>query len=145
MTPILYLTESALSYVSAKVLEIKSDKAFWGTLAQFGSAIILSFGMDLVKASPPLAPLTVMIGSAWAARKITKIICGEEYTIKEIAEKIIKFTNSKSSISYKPLPKDDPKKRCPDISRAKSILKWEPKIPFEQGLQKSIEYFRTVV
>ncbi len=69
----------------------------------------------------------------------------EEFSIKEIADKIIKLTNSKSGIKYEPLPQDDPKKRCPDISRARNVLKWQPKVSFEQGLKKSIEYFRTVV
>ncbi len=65
-----------------------------------------------------------------------------EITIKEIAEKILKLTGSKSEIIYKPLPEDDPTKRKPDISKAKTILNWEPKINLEDGLIKTIQYFK---
>ncbi len=65
-----------------------------------------------------------------------------ELTVKEIAKTIIKLTNSKSKIIYKPLPEDDPKKRRPDISKAKKILKWEPKVDLNQGLLKTIDYFK---
>ena len=68
-----------------------------------------------------------------------------EMTIKEIAETIIKMTGSKSSIVYRPLPTDDPKQRRPDITRATTLLKWEPKVALEEGLVKTIEYFRTKV
>jgi len=67
----------------------------------------------------------------------------EEYTILELAEKIIKLTNSKSKIVFMPLPEDDPVKRKPDISLAMKILNnWQPKVPLEEGLLKTIEYFR---
>ena len=66
----------------------------------------------------------------------------KEMTVKEIAQTIIKLTGSKSKIIYKPLPEDDPKKRRPDISKAKKILKWEPKVDLKQGLLKTIEYFK---
>jgi len=65
-----------------------------------------------------------------------------EKTIKELAEKIIQLTNSKSKIKYKRSPKDDPKKRKPDISLAKKKLNWTPKIKLEKGLIKTIEYFK---
>ena len=65
-----------------------------------------------------------------------------ELTVKDIAKTIIKLTNSKSQIIYKPLPEDDPKKRRPDISKAKKILKWEPKVDLNQGLLKTIDYFK---
>ena len=68
-----------------------------------------------------------------------------EMTIKEIAETIIKMTGSKSKIIYKPLPTDDPKQRKPDITRARTLLHWEPKVQLEEGLIKTIEYFRTKV
>jgi len=68
-----------------------------------------------------------------------------EMTIKEIAETIIRMTRSKSRIVYKPLPTDDPKQRKPDITRASTLLKWEPKVELEEGLVKTIEYFRTKV
>lgn len=65
-----------------------------------------------------------------------------EMTITQLAEKIIQMTNSKSKIVYKPLPEDDPKVRQPDITRARTILGWEPKISLEEGLKNTIEYFR---
>ncbi|MGZ5079186.1 MAG: UDP-glucuronic acid decarboxylase family protein [Usitatibacter sp.] len=64
-----------------------------------------------------------------------------EFTILQLAEKVIKLTGSKSKIVKKPLPSDDPKQRQPDISLAKSALRWEPKTQLEQGLRKTIEYF----
>jgi dTDP-glucose 4,6-dehydratase len=68
-----------------------------------------------------------------------------EMTIEEIARTIIKMTGAKSKIIYKPLPTDDPKVRQPDITRARTLLKWEPKVPLEEGLVKTIDYFRTKV
>jgi dTDP-glucose 4,6-dehydratase len=68
-----------------------------------------------------------------------------EMTIEEIARTIIRMTGSKSRIVYKPLPTDDPKVRQPDITRARSLLQWEPKVPLETGLVETIEYFRTKV
>ena len=65
-----------------------------------------------------------------------------EMTIKQFGEEIIRITGARSTIDYKPLPVDDPKVRQPDISRAKKILGWEPKVQFEEGIKKTIEYFR---
>jgi UDP-glucuronate decarboxylase len=65
-----------------------------------------------------------------------------EFTIKDLAEKIILLTNSKSKIVYKDLPIDDPQQRCPGISLAKKLLKWKPTINLERGLKKTIEDFR---
>jgi dTDP-glucose 4,6-dehydratase len=65
-----------------------------------------------------------------------------EMTVLEFAEKIIALTDSKSKIIYKPLPEDDPQVRQPDITKAKKILNWEPKVNLEEGLAKTIEYFR---
>lgn len=64
-----------------------------------------------------------------------------EFTIKQLAEQVIALTNSKSKISYFPLPQDDPKQRCPDISKAQHELGWEPTIELEEGLVKTIDYF----
>lgn len=64
-----------------------------------------------------------------------------EFTMNELAEKVIALTNSKSKIVYKPLPEDDPKQRQPEISKAKELLGWEPKIQLEEGLKKTISYF----
>ncbi len=64
-----------------------------------------------------------------------------EFTIGDFAKLVIKMTNSNSKLVYKPLPKDDPCRRRPDISEAKRILNWEPKVSVEEGLAKTIKYF----
>ncbi len=69
----------------------------------------------------------------------------EEFTIKELAEKIIELTGASSKIIYKELPADDPTRRRPDITKAKSILKWEPGIPLKEGLEKTIAYFEKII
>ena len=68
-----------------------------------------------------------------------------EMSIEAMAETIIRMTGSRSQIVYKPLPVDDPKVRRPDITRARTLLGWEPKVSLEQGLTSTIEYFRTKV
>jgi nucleoside-diphosphate-sugar epimerase len=66
-----------------------------------------------------------------------------ELTVLEIAEKIIKLTGSRSRILFEPLPEDDPKVRRPDITRAMQLLDWAPRISLEEGLSRTIEYFRS--
>ena len=68
-----------------------------------------------------------------------------ELTVMDIAKLVLKLTGSKSEIQQHPLPVDDPKVRRPDIRRAKALLGWEPKIQLEDGLQKTIDYFRTAL
>jgi len=68
-----------------------------------------------------------------------------EFTILECARKVIATTGSKSQIKFEALPQDDPKQRCPDISKAKRLLGWEPKLGLEDGLKLSLEYFRRAV
>jgi dTDP-glucose 4,6-dehydratase len=68
-----------------------------------------------------------------------------EMTIKQIAETIIEMTGSTSKIVYRPLPEDDPKVRRPDITRARTLLGWEPKVDLREGLTKTIEYFKSKV
>jgi UDP-glucuronate decarboxylase len=68
-----------------------------------------------------------------------------EFTIRELAEKVIRLTNSRSKIVRMPLPPDDPTQRQPDIRVAKKELAWEPKIPIEEGLKKTIEYFASII
>lgn len=65
-----------------------------------------------------------------------------EYSILELAEKVIELTGSKSKIIFKPLPSDDPLQRCPDISLATKMLDWVPHVPLDEGLSKTIAYFR---
>ena len=64
-----------------------------------------------------------------------------EFTILELAQKVIELTGSKSQIVYRPMPEDDPKQRKPDITQARKVLGWEPKVQLEAGLKKTIEYF----
>jgi len=68
-----------------------------------------------------------------------------EFTILELAEKIIALTGSGSEIVFQPLPGDDPQQRRPDILLAKKHLDWEPKIGLEDGLHKAIDYFSSVI
>ena len=69
----------------------------------------------------------------------------DEFTILELAKKIVKITNSKSKIVFKPLPQDDPMQRRPDISLAKEKLKWQPVVKLNEGLKKTIEYFDKIL
>jgi dTDP-glucose 4,6-dehydratase len=68
-----------------------------------------------------------------------------EFTIKQLAEAVIRLTNSSSKIDYRPLPEDDPKVRQPDITIARTVLGWEPEFTLEEGLKKTIPYFRKQV
>ncbi|MFH1257080.1 MAG: GDP-mannose 4,6-dehydratase [Candidatus Diapherotrites archaeon] len=68
-----------------------------------------------------------------------------EFSMLEFAEKVVALTGAKSKISFKPLPKDDPSKRRPDISLAKKLLKWGPRVSLEDGLEKTVAYFREVL
>ena len=68
-----------------------------------------------------------------------------EFTISELAQKVITLTHSKSKIIYNKLPEDDPKQRQPNIDLAKKVLNWEPKIQLEEGLIKTIDYFKKIV
>jgi UDP-glucuronate decarboxylase len=65
-----------------------------------------------------------------------------EFTVIDLAKKIIALTNSKSKIKFLPLPEDDPKQRQPDISKAKKILNWQPKLSLDEGLKKTVEWFK---
>ena len=67
-----------------------------------------------------------------------------EFTVRELAETIIRLTNSKSKIVYKPLPQDDPARRRPDITLARELLDWAPEISLEDGLRLTIDYFRNL-
>lgn len=68
-----------------------------------------------------------------------------EFTIRQLAERVIELTNSTSSIIYKPLPGDDPKQRCPDITIANNQLGWKPTIGLDEGLSKTINYFENLL
>ena len=68
-----------------------------------------------------------------------------EFTILELANFVVEVTNSKSKIVNNPLPSDDPRQRCPDISLAKSTLNWEPKIQLREGIKNTVEYFKQII
>jgi dTDP-glucose 4,6-dehydratase len=68
-----------------------------------------------------------------------------EFTILECARKVIAVTGSRSQITFEALPQDDPKQRRPDITKAKRLLGWEPKVDLQTGLELSLEYFRRAV
>lgn len=68
-----------------------------------------------------------------------------EFSIRELAELVLRFTDSKSRIEYRPLPSDDPRQRQPDISRAKKQLDWSPKVCLEDGLKETIAYFKKLL
>jgi UDP-glucuronate decarboxylase len=68
-----------------------------------------------------------------------------EFTILELAEILIRMTGSRAKIVFKPLPQDDPTQRKPDITLAQKKLGWQPRVPLEEGLAKTIEYFRGVI
>jgi dTDP-glucose 4,6-dehydratase len=68
-----------------------------------------------------------------------------EFTMLECAQMVLKVTGSKSQIRHEPLPEDDPKQRCPDITKARQLLGWEPKIDLESGLRLSLDYFKQAV
>jgi dTDP-glucose 4,6-dehydratase len=68
-----------------------------------------------------------------------------EFTIMECAREVLAVTGSKSKIAYAPLPEDDPKQRCPDISKAKRLLGWEPRTQLREGLKLSLDYFRKAI
>lgn len=67
-----------------------------------------------------------------------------EFRVIDLAKKVRRLTGSKSRIVFKPLPKDDPQKRRPDITKAREVLGWEPKVSIEEGLKKTIDYYRSL-
>ncbi len=69
----------------------------------------------------------------------------EEVTVLELAERVIALTGTSSGIVFEPLPADDPTRRCPDISRAREMLGWEPRIPLDEGLARTAEWMKTIV
>ncbi len=68
-----------------------------------------------------------------------------EITVRELAERVLARTGSNSQIVFRPLPQDDPMQRCPDITRARQLLDWTPNVPLDEGLDRTIAYFRTLL
>jgi UDP-glucuronate decarboxylase len=94
---------------------------------------------DLIKAIDSVA------NTSYAIESPINIGNPKEMTIKELAETVVGLIGSDSVIEYLPLPADDPKQRQPDISRARKLLDWEPRISLEDGLKATIEYFKEKV
>ena len=82
-----------------------------------------------------------MLQTASAKGEVVNLGKPVETTILELAQKIKEITKSKSAITFRPLPKDDPKRRCPDISKLKKLVECEPEVSFEEGLSKTINWF----
>jgi len=65
--------------------------------------------------------------------------------VRELAERVIRLTGSRSTLAFRPLPVNDPTQRCPDIALAKKVLGWQPEVELETGLKRTIDYFRRFV
>ena len=89
--------------------------------------------------------MTLMMNSDKSIQGPVNLGNPREFTIKSLAEKIIEMTGSKSKIVFQNLPSDDPKQRRPDISKARTALNWTPQIEIEEGLTKTIEYFKAIL
>jgi len=83
-----------------------------------------------VPSAGELSPLVVNLGNP------------SEISVLELADLISKSVKNTASVNFRPLPKDDPTRRCPDISRARTMLSWEPKVSLEEGLEKTINDFQ---
>ncbi|MDR0373383.1 MAG: SDR family oxidoreductase [Nitrososphaerota archaeon] len=91
--------------------------------------------------SDTVTGLLLLVANSEAIGEVVNIGNTQEVTILELAQKIKEITKSESTIVFQPLPKDDPKRRCPDTSKLEKIVGWKPKIALEEGLQKTIEWF----
>jgi UDP-glucuronate decarboxylase len=89
--------------------------------------------------------MTLMMSSNKSIQGPINLGNPREFTIKSLAEKIIEMTGSKSKLVFQDLPSDDPKQRRPDISKAQNLLNWTPQIEIEEGLMKTVEYFKTIL
>jgi len=89
--------------------------------------------------------MTLMMSSNKSLQGPINLGNPREFTIKSLAEKIIEMTGSKSKLVFQDLPSDDPKQRRPDISKAQNLLYWTPQIEIEEGLMKTVEYFKTIL
>ena len=86
--------------------------------------------------------LMLLVTSAQVKREVVNIGNALEVSILELAQKIKAVTKCKSSVTFHPLPKDDPKRRCPDTSKLEKLVGWKPKINFEEGLKRTIMWFK---
>ena len=91
--------------------------------------------------SDTVTGLMLLTTSEKAKGEVVNVGNSQEVTILELAEKIKELTKSRSELSFHPLPKDDPKRRCPDTSKIEKLLEWKPKVSFEEGLKRTITWF----
>jgi dTDP-glucose 4,6-dehydratase len=96
----------------------------------------------LVMMGHPAAASTLLLLSKSSEHLPVNIGNPVEWTIKDCATEVLAVTGSRSRVRYEPLPVDDPMQRCPDITKARTLLGWEPKISLRQGLTLSLDYFR---
>lgn len=91
--------------------------------------------------SDTILGLLFLLTSKKAKGEVVNIGNSEEIAILELAQKIKQLTGSASSLTFHPLPEDDPRRRCPEVKKAKSLLEWKPMVELEQGLQKTVKWF----
>ena len=91
------------------------------------------------------APVPAGHGTYRGGADPTNIGNPHEFTVRQLAERVLALTGSKSKIVERPLPVDDPRVRQPDITRARKTLGWEPKVSLEEGLRRTIAYFQAIV
>ena len=117
-------------------------------IASSGEAVVVSFrGRPDTRSFTYITDLVDGIVKLMLSKEHGPINIGNphEMTIKQIAQTIIKMTGSKSKLIYKPLPTDDPRQRKPDITLARTKLKWKPKVALQEGLVTTLEYFKTKI
>jgi nucleoside-diphosphate-sugar epimerase len=83
----------------------------------------------------------LLTASEKAKGEVVNVGNAQEKTILELAKKIKELTKCKSSLAFHPLPKDDPKRRCPDTSKLEKLVGWKPEVSFEKGLKRTIAWF----
>jgi UDP-glucuronate decarboxylase len=113
-----------------------SDVTIYGTGSQTRS---FCFVDDLVEG------LMRLMAVAGPVKEPVNLGNPEEFTINEMAEVVLAAIPTRSRLVYHPLPVDDPRQRCPDITRARTLLGWQPRVRFAEGLEQTIAWFRTQV
>ena len=92
-------------------------------------------------------PLVLLAAAVLAgcATSSEKLLPRGEHTMLDLAERALRLTGSRSRLVFRPLPQDDPRRRCPDITRARTLLGWQPEVSLDDGLQRTIHHFRGVL
>lgn len=89
--------------------------------------------------------LQLLMEKEEATGEIINIGNPDEYTVLKVAQMVIRLSKSRSGIAFMPLPEDDPKERCPDIAKAKTLLGWQPVVSLEEGLHRTINMYRKLL